>query len=335
MQEEEKTEETKENKNFEEAKKKFTDTLLHLRGASSHTVRNYLLDLKKFQNFLETNYPHLEMHLIDKWVIRSFLAKLFEEQKAKRTVHRMLSSLKSFFRFLTKEKFLPFNPAEAIESPKLEKTLPRAVSSEEIERFFTLPDLSSYLGLRDRCMMELFYSSGLRLSELVSLNRSDVDTEHFRVKVFGKGRKERIVPLTKGVCLWIVRYLESPERILDGSTHKKEEDRRAIFLNKWGKRISTRSVDRLFQGYLLQSGLASKISPHALRHSIATHWLEKGMDLKTIQLLLGHNSLGTTTIYTKVSPKVKKDAYDKAHPRAKKEAKKSGDSDKPDSVKSS
>ncbi len=313
---------------FEEVKTKFLEKLEHVDHFSKHTLRNYRLDLQFFQKFLEEHAPSTTWSSLDKRTIRSFLAKLAADGKAKKTLHRRLSCLKSFFNFALKENFLPFNPTDTIDSPKLAKAIPRAITQSEVERFFNGADTTSLLGLRDRSMMELFYSSGLRLSELVALNRKDIDFSSRKVKVFGKGRKERMVPVTKTAALWIEQYLNHPERYLDGSTHKKEEDPVAIFLNKWGKRLSARSVDRLFQAYLKASGLSAKISPHALRHSIATHWLEKGMDLKTIQSLLGHNSLGTTTIYTKVSTSLKKEAYDGAHPRAKK----SWDSDKPDSV---
>lgn len=315
---------------FEEAKEKFLEKLKVIDSASLHTLRNYALDLEQFYLFWKKNSETLSFASLDKRFIRSFLAFLFSEGKAKRTVHRKLSSLKSFFKFAHKMRFIPIDPTDTIESLKLDKTLPRAVSVEEVERLFEAVDISSYLGFRDRVMMELFYSSGLRLSELTSLNKKNLDLPGRRLKVMGKGRKERLIPITQRAANWLEAYLTHPERFVDTDTHKKEKDIEAIFLNKWGTRLTMRSVDRLFLAYLKRSGLAAKISPHALRHSIATHWLERGMDLKTIQLLLGHSSLGTTTIYTKVSSKLKKDAYDKAHPRAQSE--KSWDSDKPDSV---
>ena len=165
-------------------------------------------------------------------------------------------------------------------------------------------------------MMELFYSSGLRLSELAGLDRQDCDLANLTVKLRGKGKKERIVPITKNAAAWIESYLHHPERHLKTEVHAPQIDEQAIFLNKHGYRLTTRSIDRLFDQHLTQSGLAGKITPHTLRHSIATHWLENGMDLKTIQLLLGHSSPTTTTIYTQVSTKLKKKVYDQAHPRA-------------------
>jgi integrase/recombinase XerC len=186
-----------------------------------------------------------------------------------------------------------------------------------VKVLFEQPDLSNYLGLRDRTMMELFYSSGLRLSELIGLSRSDLDLDNLLIKVHGKGRRERVSPITNTAASWLKKYLNHIDRYVENDQHMPEVDKEAIFLNRYGKRISCRSVDRLFQGYLRSSGLAGTITPHTIRHTIATALLENGMDLKTIQALLGHKSLATTTIYTQVSTKLKKKVYDETHPRAK------------------
>ena len=171
------------------------------------------------------------------------------------------------------------------------------------------PDTSNYLGFRDRVIMELFYSSGLRLSEVAGLNRRDFDEKSLVLNIFGKGKKQRQAPITETAVNWVVQYLNHPER--------DEKDPEAIFLNRFGKRITSRSIDRNFERYLRSSGLSVRITRHTIRHTIATHWLENGMDLKTIQMLLGHTSLTTTTIYTHVSSKLKRQVYDKTHPRAK------------------
>jgi integrase/recombinase XerC len=148
------------------------------------------------------------------------------------------------------------------------------------------------------------------------LDREDLDGGSLRLRLKGKGKKQRNVPITRTAMQWMIDYLEHPERHLDGKAHKSQADAKAVFLNKWGKRITARSIDRLFKQYLKKSGLSGKITPHTIRHTIATHWLEKGMDLKTIQVLLGHSSLATTTIYTQVSSRLKREVYDKAHPLA-------------------
>ncbi len=304
--------------NFERYKDSFIRFLQVVRNASPHTLRNYRLDLEQFQEF---SYEFLQLKKlnvkeVDKRLIRGYLAALNSEAKKRRTVLRRLSSLRSFFSYLIKEKVVVSNPLDEIESPKIEKTLPVSIAYAQVERLFEQPDIGSYLGLRDRCIMELFYSSGLRLSELAALDRLHLDTKSLRLRIMGKGKKERVIPVTSTAASWIMRYLQHPSRFLDNKEHKKEKDRDAIFLNKWGERITTRSIDRNFKLYLQASGLVERITPHTIRHTIATHWLENGMDLKTIQMLLGHSSLGTTTIYTQVSSRLKKEVYDKAHPRA-------------------
>lgn len=295
----------------------FLEDLEVAKNASEHTIRNYSLDLAAFQEHLAKEKLN-ELKQLDKKAIRGYLSFLNSKQVAKRTFLRRLASLRSFFKFLKKKEQILFNPIEEIDTPKLEKDLPAPLSYSQVERLFEQPDLTNYLGFRDRCIMELFYSSGLRVSELVGLSRADFDRDSFRLRVQGKGKKERIIPITKTAAKWIEDYLNHPERHLDGETHQAEKNKEAIFLNRWGERMTTRSVDRKFEGYLLSSGLAGKITPHTIRHTIATHWLEKGMDLKTIQLLLGHSSLATTTIYTRVSTRLKREVYDKAHPRAQK-----------------
>ncbi|MCC6127968.1 MAG: tyrosine recombinase XerC, partial [Chlamydiae bacterium] len=254
--------------------------------------------------------------LLSKRIIRRYLAMLYEEKAKTTTVLRRFSSLRSFYKYVLKKKWISESPLEEIESPKKEKKLPNSLQYAQIEVLFAQPDLSNYLGFRDRAIMELFYSSGLRLSELAGLNRRDFDVKHHILYILGKGKKQRQSPITETAAKWLTDYLNHPERHLCTKEHKSEEDRQALFLNKWGKRLTTRSIDRNFSLYLKASGLSERITPHTIRHTIATHWLENGMDLKTIQLLLGHSSLATTTIYTHVSPKLKRAVYDKTHPRA-------------------
>jgi integrase/recombinase XerC len=294
----------------------FIAYLKGIKNVSLHTLRAYETDLKHFFNYLQNQKKCLTVSSINKWIIRDYLASLHHKEKKIRTIMRKISTLRSFFKYLIQEKKIQENPLEEIESPKREKRLPTILRYQEIETLFSIPDTNSYLGLRDRAMMELFYSSALRLSELVTLNRDSFDFSSQTVHLLGKGNKQRIVPITQTAVSWVEKYLNHPERLLDGKEHKKEKDAKAVFLNKWGSRITCRSIDRLFKEYLLKSGLSDRITPHTIRHTIATHWLEKGMDLKTIQMLLGHSSLGTTTIYTHVSLKLKREVYDKAHPRA-------------------
>lgn len=279
--------------------------LTHLnlaKGVSEHTLRGYRLDLTSFLNFAGDEK-------IDKRIIRRFLALERENGASTRTILRRISSLRSFFKFAIRENWVDENPMEEIDSPKKEKRLPSSIAYDQVELLIGQPDTSNYLGFRDRAIMELFYSSGLRLSEVANLNRRDFDPKNQILNIFGKGKKQRQSPITKTAADWVSQYLSHPER--------DEKDSEAIFLNRWGKRISARSIDRNFALYLKASGLSIRITPHTIRHTIATHWLENGMDLKTIQMLLGHTSLTTTTIYTHVSSKLKREVYDKAHPRAK------------------
>jgi len=321
----------------------FLNYLHVIRNASEHTLRNYAIDLNAFKMFLEKtwlpnlkkdalpdkiHYPLSDVELqqdkdvllplknIDRKCIRGFLADLNTRGCSKRTSVRRLSSLRTFFKWCTAEKLIDVNPAEELESPKIEKKIPFSLTYSQIEKFFDQPDIHTYLGFRDRAIMELFYSSGLRVSELVALNRSDIDFNALSMKIRGKGKKERIVPLTKNAAEWISAYLKHPERERQVDGHLPQSDPDAIFLNRLGTRLTTRSVARKFDHYLQTSGLAGKITPHVLRHSIATHWLENDMDLKTIQFLLGHQSLSTTTIYTQVNTKLKKKVHQEAHPRA-------------------
>lgn len=311
---------------FIECAYKFLTYLKVVKNASEHTVRNYACDLNALKSHLESKWllpsqiappkiiytenssplqeeQLLPLEKIDRKIIQEFLVVLITKKSGKKTIVRRLSSLRSFFRFALKEKFILKNPIETIDSPKIDKKIPKTLTYDQVEHFFGQPDLKIEAGLRDRTILELFYSSGLRVSELVTLNISDVDFEALTMKVHGKGKKQRIVPITKNASDWITSYLAL-----------RQETTGPLFLNRLGTRLTSRSVDRLFVKYLKASGLASTITPHIIRHTIATHWLENGMDLKTIQLLLGHSSLATTTIYTQVSTKLKKKAYKESHP---------------------
>lgn len=290
---------------FSKAVDRFLNYLRLVKGVSQHTIRAYRIDLCSFFAFAQQ-----DVEAISKRAIRGYLANLYEKRSSAKTVLRRLSALRSFYKFAVKEKMTSMNPLEDIGSPKREKRLPHFLAYEQVQHLFSQPNTSTYTGYRDRAIMELFYSSGLRLSELVGLNRRDFDPKNRILNIFGKGKKQRQTPITQTAAEWLLSYLSHPER------QKIEKDKEAIFLNPRGNRLTARSVDRKFALYFKASGLSERITPHVIRHTIATHWLEKGMDLKTIQLLLGHTSLATTTIYTHVSPRLKREVYDKTHPRA-------------------
>ncbi len=321
---------------------KFLAYLRSVKNASEHTVRNYTIDINSLKYFIEknilksppeklsekisydsyyeerhiTNDHLLLLSLINRKLLRHFLADLAEQKLGRRSVIRRISSLRTFFKFCLRQNLISRNPALELETPKQEKRIPLSLTYNQIQKIFDQPDTTTYLGFRDRCIIELFYSSGLRVSELVGLNRDDFDREQMLLTLRGKGKKERLVPVTKNAADWIIAYCEHSKRHKDIDGHLAEIDSKAIFLNRNGTRLSPRSVDRKFDKYLKASGLDGKITPHTIRHTIATHWLENGMDLKSIQTLLGHTSLATTTLYTHVSTKLKKKVYDKTHPRA-------------------
>jgi len=271
---------------------------------STHTILNYKLDLQNFSRFLSGT----ELEKIDYLMLRKYLAVLKEKNLGVRSVGRRLSALRSFFRFLSREGYIKANPILMLSSPKLDKHLPSFMTEEEvyklIESAFAKNDLD-LLGLRDRAILEAFYSSGLRISELVGLNIDDLDAISGVVKIRGKGKKERIVPIGEAALSTIKKYLDK---------RKKQTD--AVFLNNHNRRITTRGVRDIVTKYLRIAGIKTGVSAHTFRHSFATHLLNRGADLRTVQELLGHANLSTTQIYTHLTTERLKSVYDKAHPRA-------------------
>ncbi|MDD5432715.1 MAG: tyrosine recombinase XerC [Candidatus Omnitrophica bacterium] len=271
---------------------------------SKHTILNYNLDLENFKLFV----GDLELEKIDYLALRRYLAVLKEKKLSSRTVGRRLSSLRSFFKFLVREAYLKTNPILALSSPKLDKHLPSFMTEEEVKGLIesAFPkDEKDELSLRDRAILETFYSTGIRISELAGLNQQDVDFISGIVKVLGKGRKERIVPIGETAIITIRKYLEK---------RKKQTD--TLFLNKNGSRLTTRGLRDIVHKYILRAGIKQGVSPHTFRHSFATHLLNRGADLRTVQELLGHANLSTTQIYTHLTTERLKNVYDKAHPHA-------------------
>ncbi|MFA5145393.1 MAG: tyrosine recombinase XerC [Candidatus Omnitrophota bacterium] len=271
---------------------------------SQHTVLNYRLDLEDFRKFL----GETALEKVDYLTLRKFLVVLKEKNLGSRTVGRKLSTLRSFFRFLTREGYLKANPILIISSPKLDKHLPDFMTEEETAKLIesaSPKDESDELGLRNKAILETFYSTGMRISELVGASLEDVDFISGIVKVMGKGKKERIVPIGETAIKAIRKYLD-----------KRSKQSQALFLNKNGKRITARGVRGMVDKYIHIIGMRQGISPHTLRHSFATHLLNRGADLRTVQELLGHANLSTTQIYTHLTTEKLKSVYDKAHPRA-------------------
>lgn len=294
---------------FEKSVFLFVNYLQNIQNSSFHTVRAYHSDLQVFIRYIKSSNPHCQIMIqdVNRQVLREYISFLYEKGISKRSIHRIFATISSLFGYLMQHDIIRKNPVNMIDLPKQEKSLPHTITTSMVDTFLALPDSTRYLGLRDRAMMELLYSSGIRVGELVSLNREHLDETRQVIRVLGKGRKERIVPITQTACRAIMQYV----------THiKYNRDAKALFLNRRGMRLSVRSIDRIFSGYWKQSGFTEKITPHILRHSIATHWLERGMNLRDIQSLLGHNSMITTTIYTKVSGSLQKIVYDECHPRS-------------------
>lgn len=298
---------------IETALEGFFAYLSKTRGYSAHTLRAYQTDLSRFCSLMQPK----TLEQIGPFDIKSYLLELSKEEPSRPTQLRRLASLRSFFKFARGKQWIIHSPMEEIAAPKLSKKIPRTLTYEHVERLLAQPNTEVYLGLRDRVILELLYSSALRISELAGLRKSDVDFKASQIRVLGKGKKERIVPVTPGALDWVQRYLSHPTREKGGKGVLPAKSTDCIFLSRMGTPMTTRSHDRNFKRYLQQTGLSTGITPHTIRHTIATHWLEKGMDLKTIQVLLGHSNLATTTIYTHVSSKLKREIYDATHPRAK------------------
>ena len=297
----------------------FLEHLRYERNVSSHTLRNYASDLEQFLDFLapvkngRRSLP--EITAIDHLTIREWLASLHAAQKKKASVARKLAALRTFFQFLVREGVLELNPAKLVATPKLEKKLPVHLSIEEAVRFIESPDPETDLGKRDRAMLELMYATGVRVAELTTLNLPDVDFRNQLVRVTGKRRKQRIVPFGDPAGAAVRSYLDVRDKfLLNAPISKRDEE--ALFLNYQGTRITTRSVGRMVEKYIRICAGMHNISPHALRHSFATHLLDSGADLRDIQELLGHARLSTTQIYTHVSMEKLIEVYDKAHPKA-------------------
>lgn len=273
------------------------------RGVSSHTLRAYRRDLEELARAVGGDPESIDV--ID---LRGFVAKQIQRGLSKTTVSRRLSSLRSFFRFLHREGFIKKNPAKLVPNPKLPKRLPKFLSVDDVFSLVEKPEGIGFLPVRDHAILELLYASGLRVSELSAINTEDVSLKESLVKIKGKGKKERIVPMGSKALDAMKSY--SVERMLMKSKEK------AFFLNRNGKRLSDRGVRRIVVKYARQLSIHGSIGPHSLRHSFASHLLQGGADLRVIQELLGHSSLSTTQKYTHLDVRHLMDVYDKAHPLA-------------------
>jgi integrase/recombinase XerC len=287
---------------------------LRNKSASEHTISNYERDLRQFAAFVALRKSSIEK--IDHIFIRDFLSHLYDSKLKKSSVARKLACLKSFFKLLVREHRLASNPAELVSSPRLPKQLPVFLQESEAATLVQLPQGASLKDQRDRAILELLYASGLRVSELVQLSDHHIDMPQQLIRVLGKGKKERIVPFGDFAARAITDYVEHRDRL--GLNQTEANGNQPLFVSVNGARLSARDVQRLVQRFRLSLSATRRITPHTLRHSFATHLLERGADLRSIQELLGHASLSTTQKYTHVSLQHLRNEYEKAHPKAKK-----------------
>jgi len=284
------------------------------KNASRHTVRNYAEDLVQFLSYLETEgltFPEGVNYL----TVRHYLAYLKAGAYERRTIARKLSALRSFFRYLNREGLLADKTWTAVSTPRAGKKLPTFLYVEEVLQLLCAPDTATPAGLRDVAILETLYASGVRVSELVAMDTDDLDLTAGQIVVMGKGARERLVPLGRFACRALDAYLQSarPYFLRNSNSGAREK---ALWLNKYGNRLSDRGVRRIVDKYISQVSVSRKISPHSLRHSFATHLLNAGADLRCVQELLGHVNISTTQIYTHITRDRLKEVYQLAHPRA-------------------
>jgi len=287
----------------------FLHYLIVEKGLSRNTIEAYSHDLTRFLYYLRGK-GFEELQGIGKFDVRGFLLSLKRKDLSTKSIRRDLSAIRSFFRFLIQEGILETNPIEDLESPKVVKKLPEILSLKEIEQILEQPDLQTPLGIRDRAMLEMLYATGMRVSELTRLPTHQVNLEGGYVLLYGKGSKERIVPLGSEAMNWVTNYLSTAR-----GTLAKAKESPFLFINRSGKGMSRQGFWKNLKDYARRAGLRKRITPHLLRHSFASHLLERGADLRSVQMMLGHVDISTTQIYTHVTGERLKKVHKQYHPR--------------------
>ena len=296
-----------------EALASFLNHLVVEKNASEHTTKAYRDDLSQAINYFRTQLgKDAGIKQVSTRTVRGFLAHLHEQGFSKSTIARRLAALRSWFKFLCRQSELTNSPAEGVRGPKKDKTLPKFLTEETTDKVLHSPEQDEQSGPRDLAILETIYSAGLRVSECVQLNLDDVNLDDNVLLIRGKGKKERMAFLGDSSSKAISEWLIERKKVLKA----KGKETEAVFINKFGTRLTTRSVGRLLAKYLKLLGLAGQASPHTLRHSFATHLLDRGADIRGVQELLGHRSLTTTQIYTHLTTQRLQESYKKAHPRA-------------------
>lgn len=286
---------------------------LRIRAVSEHTLSSYESDLRDFQSF--ANEYQIDWNSIEDTSVRQFLTYLYERKLQKSSIARKLACLRTFFKFLVRDGRMKSNPAELIPAPRLPKKLPSYLTEGEAATVVEMPQGNSFKQLRERAVLELLYASGLRVRELIGLNDENVDMPQQLLRVFGKGSKQRIVPFGELAAAALAEYIAERNRL--GLTRVDDDNHIPVFVSVRGHRLNPRDVQRLVERIRMRLPSGRRLTPHTLRHTFATHLLERGADLRAIQELLGHSSLATTQKYTHVSLEHLRAEYDKAHPKAK------------------
>lgn len=281
------------------------------RGLSQNTRKSYERDLEQYLTFL-TEQHIKDWQAVDRVLILSFLQQLQQSGKSSATIIRMVSSLRRFHQFLRQERFTDHDPMQHIDSPKKQQKLPDTLSLSEVERLIETPDTKEVLGIRDRAILEVMYATGLRVSELIGLQLKDLHLSMGLLQTTGKGDKERIVPLGDLAIQWIETYLEEARPFLT----RKHPEESHLFVNNHGKQLSRQGIWKNLKALVRKAGITKNVTPHTLRHSFATHLLENGADLRTVQELLGHTDISTTQIYTHITKKRMTEVYKQHFPRA-------------------
>ncbi len=292
--------------------KDFIHYLIVERGLSNNTIVSYERDLKSYQKHLSEIQMVASFNNVTRLHIIQFLKSLKESGKSSKTIARHTASIRNFHQFLLREKQADQDPSVLIESPQLERNLPKILSLQEVEKLLDSPKLTNPFGLRDKAMLELLYATGIRVTEMINLNLTDAHLTMGFIRCYGKGNKERIVPIGRTSTDALMDYIERGRTKL----MNKKEPTEALFINHHGKRISRQGFWKNLKKIALEANIKSELTPHTLRHSFATHLLENGADLRAVQEMLGHADISTTQIYTHVTKTRLKDVYNQFHPRA-------------------